>query len=101
MHKHFDAWGSVRGWEGFPATAFRIAIVSSLLFIHSADPVVAQPQVLDPDLEVSTHVSGLVTPISIAFLGEDDLFVLEKNTGQVKRVVNGSVQSTVLDLAVN
>lgn len=37
----------------------------------------------------------------MAFLGEDDLLVLEKNTGRVQRVVGGAVQSTVLDLAVN
>ena len=37
----------------------------------------------------------------MAFLGPNDFFVLEKATGQVKRVVNGVVQSTVLDLAVN
>src|SRR5262249_16427168 len=44
---------------------------------------------------------GLVTPISMAFLGNNDMLVLEKNTGRVKRVVNGAVQSTVLDLGVN
>src|SRR5262249_17978936 len=38
---------------------------------------------------------------SMAFLGADDFLVLEKNTGQVKRVTNGSVASTALDLAVN
>jgi glucose/arabinose dehydrogenase len=37
----------------------------------------------------------------MAFLGPNEFFVLEKATGQVKRVVNGVVQSTVLDLAVN
>jgi len=37
----------------------------------------------------------------MAFLGANDFFVLEKATGQVKRVANGVVQSTVLDLAVN
>lgn len=30
-----------------------------------------------------------------------DMLVIEKSTGQVKRVVNGAVTSTVLDLAVN
>ena len=50
---------------------------------------------------METVASGLVTPISLAFLGEDDLLVLEKNTGKVQRVVDGEVQSTVLDLAVN
>jgi glucose/arabinose dehydrogenase len=35
------------------------------------------------------------------FLGANDMLVLEKNTGQVKRVVDGAVQGIVLDLAVN
>jgi glucose/arabinose dehydrogenase len=59
------------------------------------------PTVVDPELEVKTHVSGLDQPTSIAFLGANDLLVLEKATGKVQRVVNGAVQSTVLDLAVN
>ncbi|HET7856704.1 MAG TPA: PQQ-dependent sugar dehydrogenase [Gaiellaceae bacterium] len=48
-----------------------------------------------------TETSGLFTPISMAFLGPNDFLVLEKNTGKVKRVVNGTVSATVLDLAVN
>lgn len=59
------------------------------------------PTLLDPNLELHTRGSGLVTPTSIAFLGANDMLVLEKNTGQVKRVVNGAVTATVLDLAVN
>ena len=55
---------------------------------------------LVPNLAVRTLVSDLVTPISLAFLNANDLLVLEKDTGPVRRVVNGSVQSTVLDLAV-
>jgi glucose/arabinose dehydrogenase len=82
-----------------------IAAVAALaLFAGSATPRgVAQsgPHVVDPNLAVRTVVSGLVTPSSLAFLGANDFLVLEKNTGQVKRVVNGAVQSVVLDLAVN
>jgi glucose/arabinose dehydrogenase len=37
----------------------------------------------------------------MAFMGANDLLVLEKNTGQVKRVTGGAVSATVLDLAVN
>jgi aldose sugar dehydrogenase len=59
------------------------------------------PTVLDPNLTVKTAVDGLTTPISVAFLGPDDMLVLEKNTGQVKRVEDGEVTGTVLDLAVN
>lgn len=70
---------------------------------HASNQVSAQggPEMLVPNLGVRTTISDLVTPISMAFLGNNDFFVLEKNTGQVKRVVNGAVQSTVLDLGVN
>lgn len=60
-----------------------------------------EPTMLAPNLSVRTVTGGLVTPTSIAFLGANDVLVLEKNTGKVKRIVNGTVQSTVLDLAVN
>jgi glucose/arabinose dehydrogenase len=59
------------------------------------------PTMVVPDLALRTHAAGLELPTSIAFLGPNDLLVLEKNTGKVQRVVGGSVQSTVLDLAVN
>ena len=61
----------------------------------------AAPALVDPNLSVRTVVSGLDQPISVAFLGRNDMLVLEKATGKVQRVVNGTVQSTVLDLAVN
>lgn len=58
------------------------------------------PSMLVPNLDVRTVASGLVTPTTMAFLGQNDFLVLEKNTGQVKRVANGT-QTVVLDLAVN
>jgi glucose/arabinose dehydrogenase len=51
-------------------------------------------------LDVRPVVSGLTTPTTIAFLGIHEFFVLEKDTGMVKRVMDGEVR-TVLDLAVN
>ncbi|HVS83976.1 MAG TPA: PQQ-dependent sugar dehydrogenase [Pyrinomonadaceae bacterium] len=59
------------------------------------------PSMLDPNLSVKTVVSGLSQPTSMAFIGNNDFLVLEKNTGKVQRIVNGVLQSTVLDLAVN
>src|ERR1051326_8261687 len=59
------------------------------------------PSVVDPNLSIRTVIEGLDQPTSMAFLGANDFLILEKATGQVKRVVNGVVQSTVLDLAVN
>jgi glucose/arabinose dehydrogenase len=78
------------------------AVALTALLAALALPARAQaaPTVTDPNLEVRTVVSGLITPTSIAFLPDGSMLVLEKNTGQVKRVVNG-VATTVLDLSVN
>src|SRR5215213_9381453 len=76
----------------------------SLIVLDQPSRVEAQssaPEMLVPNLGVQTSVSDLITPISMAFLGANDFFVLEKNTGRVQRIVNGAVQSTVLDLGVN
>lgn len=59
------------------------------------------PEMTVPNLAVRTTVTDVITPISMAFLGANDFLVLEKNTGEVKRVANGVVQGTVLDLGVN
>ncbi len=64
-------------------------------------PAAATPSMLDPNLTVSTVVSGLDQPTSIAFLAANDFLILERATGRVKRVVNGVVSSTPLDLPVN
>ena len=59
------------------------------------------PSMVDTRLGVRTVAEGLVTPTSIAFLGPNDILAIEKNTGRVQRIVNGALQGTVLDLAVN
>jgi uncharacterized repeat protein (TIGR01451 family) len=59
------------------------------------------PRLLVPGLALRTVVSGLDSPTSMAFIGTNDFFVLEKNGGRVLRVLNGRVQSIALDLAVN
>ncbi|HYR78301.1 MAG TPA: SBBP repeat-containing protein [Pyrinomonadaceae bacterium] len=60
------------------------------------------PVMLDPNLSVKTVVNGLSQPTSMAFIGNNDFLVLEKNTGKVQRVINGVIQNpATLDLAVN
>jgi glucose/arabinose dehydrogenase len=59
------------------------------------------PSLVDPNLGVRTVVENLDQPTSMAFLGPNDFFVLEKATGKVQHVVNGTVVGTPLDLAVN
>ena len=59
--------------------------------------------ILDPNLQVTVELgTGLSQPIGIVFLGLNDYLVLEKASGQIKRVINRVIQPTpVLDLAVN
>jgi aldose sugar dehydrogenase len=79
--------------------------ISLLVVTGSSDSVVAQatgPTMLNPLLGVRPVVVGLDTPTGMAFLGANDILVLEKNTGQVRRVTDGTIQNQpALDLAVN
>src|SRR5215216_4719292 len=45
----------------------------------------------DPKLKIELVTSGLDFPTTMAFLGPDDFLILEKNTGNVKRFVNGTL----------
>jgi glucose/arabinose dehydrogenase len=76
-----------------------LAIAAPLAFATAAPA--QEPELVDPDLEVRAAVSGLNQPVSMAFLGEGDMLVLEKASGQVKHVVDGEVRDVVLDLEVN
>jgi uncharacterized repeat protein (TIGR01451 family) len=64
-------------------------------------PAAPSPTMLDDNLTVSTVISGLDQPTSMAFIGPNDFLVLERATGKVKRIVNGALHSTPLDLPVN
>ncbi|PYS50042.1 MAG: hypothetical protein DMF68_08300 [Acidobacteria bacterium] len=61
----------------------------------------AVPVVLDQNLSVKTILSGLDQPTSMAFIGPNEFFVLEKATGKVQHVFNGQLQTVAVDLAVN
>ena len=81
-----------------------VVVMLAGYFFDDRTPVTAQntsPTMLDPNLGVRAIITGLTQPSTMAFIGENDLLVLEKSTGLVKRVVNGAVDSAVLDLAVN
>src|SRR5919106_6126519 len=61
----------------------------------------AGPVMLHPRLGVRPVLAGLNLPTTMAFLNANEFFVLEKNTGKVQYVVNGAIDHTALDLAVN
>lgn len=61
----------------------------------------SKPIVLDQDFKIEEFVSGLIAPINMEFI-ENDLLVIEKNSGMVKHVKNGKLlDAPVLDLAVS
>ena len=76
-------------------------LLAALFALPSMLNAQSTPSLVDSNLLVRTVVDNLDQPTSTAFLGPNEFFVLEKATGEVKRVLNGVVQSTVLDLAVN
>jgi glucose/arabinose dehydrogenase len=59
--------------------------------IALASEITAQPNIRDQKLTVQVVFEGLNFPTSMAFLGPDDILVLEKNEGTVKRIVNGEM----------
>jgi len=84
-----------RAWARGAAVGALVAVLAPAAAAQTA------PTVVDRNLSVRTVVSGLTQPIGMAFLGPDDMLVIEKASGQVKRVVGSVVQSVALDLAVN
>jgi glucose/arabinose dehydrogenase len=59
------------------------------------------PTLNDPNLKVRLISDGLKFPTSMAFLGPDDILVLEKNEGTVRRIISGQLlEEPLLDLNV-
>ena len=88
--------GTVSASEADPDTANNSA--SAVTVIDNPPP---NPVLTDQNLAVKTIVNGLDQPTTMAFLGSNEFFVLEKATGKVQRVFNGQLQPAALDLAVN
>ena len=77
------------------------AVVAGALTFAADAAAQTVPTVVDPKLEVRAVVSGLAQPVQMQFLEDHDFLVLEKATGQVKRIRNGGTPEVVLDLPVN
>ncbi|HUQ90380.1 MAG TPA: PQQ-dependent sugar dehydrogenase [Bryobacteraceae bacterium] len=79
----------------------RFSLVIFILILLGFSASAQTPTITLPNLSVRTIVSGLSNPTGIAFLSDNDFLVIEKNTGRVKRIRDGVIQATVLDLGVN
>ena len=82
------------------------AIVWTLILIfvfNTHYPVYAKesPDVTDENLQIDLVAEGLKLPTAMDFLANDDILVLEKDNGTVRRIVNGSLlKEPVLDVNV-
>lgn len=62
----------------------------------------SMPTLNDPKLQVELITEKIIDPTTMAFVGPDDILVLEKNTGIVKRIVNGQMlDEPILDVNVD
>jgi aldose sugar dehydrogenase len=67
--------------------------------LHNRPP--PSPDINDPNLQVEEVVEGLELPTSMAFLGDNDILVTEKDSGRVQRIVDGELQEEpVIDVQV-
>ena len=68
---------------------------------ESAVPSSKGPTINDPYLKTEVVFKGLSYPTGMAFLDKDDILVIEKDTGIVRRIVNGvMVKEPILDVTV-
>lgn len=81
---------------------FSVDVEHNLSATSEGEKIVSnEPKVSDPNLRIEIVASGLDLPTSMAFLGPDDILVLEKDRGTVKRIVGGEVlEEPVLDVNV-
>jgi len=74
-----------------------LVFVSAEFIYYSA----AEPIINDPNLKAEIVYKGIDFPTSMAFLNSDDILVLEKNNGIVRRIINGtSLSEPLLDVNV-
>ncbi len=63
--------------------------------------VVDYPSLSDHNLKIETVATGFDFPTGINFLSNNDIILLEKNTGNVLRIINGNVTKVIVHLNVS
>jgi aldose sugar dehydrogenase len=83
-------WSSQENEEA--VTLFDEIYMIRLPDVNSVSNVSSVPTIInDPNLKTEVVTRGLKSPTTMAFLGPDDILVLEKNNGTVRRVTNGTI----------
>src|SRR5919202_6284101 len=72
--------------------ALVLVIAMSIGVTNKFNLALAQPTIAkDPNLKVELVTQGLRSPTSMAFLGPNDILVLEKESGIVQRIIDGKM----------
>jgi aldose sugar dehydrogenase len=86
----------------FLVTDATILVEYNQLFLSDAEGVqelnqrehtddLGAPDINDPNLHAELVVEGLELPTTMAFLGSNDMLVLEKDKGTIQRIINGTI----------
>lgn len=78
---------------GFSDDSIAYAVATN---VSSSSPVVS-----DPNLKIESVATGFDFPTGIAFLGNNDILLLEKNTGIAYRIIDGNITNPVIHLNVS
>jgi len=86
--------------------ALFITMINQYIILYAQDTGTKsssnEPTVSDPMLKVEKVLDGLSFPTGMAFLGPDDILIIEKNNGTVQRITNGNkLPEAMLDVDVS
>jgi glucose/arabinose dehydrogenase len=68
---------------------------------QNQNQTIVGPSLTDRDLRVELVARDFDFPTSIEFLGKDDFLLLEKNTGDIYRILNGNVTGPLIHIDVS
>ncbi|RPJ26646.1 MAG: quinoprotein glucose dehydrogenase [Nitrosopumilales archaeon] len=76
-------------------------LISLLLLLGDNSKSLGDPNLEESSFKLDKIVDGFSRPTGMSFLGPSDFLVTEEDTGKVKRVIDGRISQTVLDVDVS
>lgn len=76
-------------------------LISLLLLLGDNSKSLGDPNLRESTFKLDKIVDGFSRPTGMSFLGPNDFLVTEEDTGKVKRVIDGRISQTVLDVDVS
>lgn len=69
--------------------------------VRGQNVTIPSPSITDPNLKVELIAKHFDFPTAIDFLGNEDLILAEKNTGNIYEIINGNVTGPLLHMDVS